>query len=203
MSASFYQRYLMVLLMLFCAGANAVGKKLQIDCHSTQNIENLGSNDLITINVLDENREVIRRVLAMDGNGNPVVRDEIYQEVIDNASCEVGFKAVVGQVISFGQGDVIAFSKSIATNPAYIQIFISGSDAFYIDRLMFVDRHGNGTKWGKNEGRGWCLSRDPSDANKGWKNHVSACYACIEFNVSNGKADGACPPPNSTREMFH
>ncbi len=67
-----------------------------------------------------------------------------------------------------------------------------GSDALFIDYLTLL----GGTfpmlhNWGRNGGKGWCLSTDPTDADGGWSRYVNGdtgrkCGYKIEFEVGGG-----------------
>lgn len=63
-------------------------------------------------------------------------------------------------------------------------ITTSGNNAFFIDELQLKGSRKFGTKtFGKDGGRGWCLSTDPSDANGAWRDYVSNCETTKTFVV--------------------
>lgn len=53
-----------------------------------------------------------------------------------------------------------------------ISLSIGGNDAFFIDRIMIWKDGQKIKEYGKDGGKGWCLSTDPNDTNGGWKNHL-------------------------------
>lgn len=69
----------------------------------------------------------------------------------------------------------------------------SGTDALYLDWVGLNGQwSGNIAQWGKGGGKGWCLSRDASDA-ESWlkiKKIDKTCYRKFKFDVSKEKAYG-------------
>ncbi|MCB0759953.1 MAG: hypothetical protein KDC12_00425 [Flavobacteriales bacterium] len=45
-------------------------------------------------------------------------------------------------------------------------------------------------KWGADGGKGYCFSKDPTDADRSWKDMVSGCYQYRVFDVKNQKTWG-------------
>lgn len=74
-----------------------------------------------------------------------------------------------------------------------IEIITSGTNAFFIDEIdvygpRAIGHYGNAVSefnglktFGKDGGRGWCLSTDPTDANGSWKDYVSNCRSMKTF----------------------
>jgi len=74
-------------------------------------------------------------------------------------------------------------------NIAAIQISTQGSDAFWMDQAWLLEDGREVIRWGKNEGGGYCFSRDPADANGGFKNFISSrgCKDCMRFDITTGE----------------
>lgn len=82
-----------------------------------------------------------------------------------------------------------------------IRVSIDGADAFYIDHLVFAYKLSGcalgqcgwekKSWWGRNKGKGWCLSTDKNDHKKaGWEKYVDekvGCSSCFRFVRSGTK----------------
>lgn len=94
-----------------------------------------------------------------------------------------------------------------------VDIIIDGNDAFFIDELSLTRENykwerprKNGlpqahnqtydfAHWGKNGGKGYCLSTDPNDGKGAWKSYVDGCYRGITFMVKDNEAFPLQPDP--------
>ena len=69
----------------------------------------------------------------------------------------------------------------------YVVLSTDGKDAFWIDEMYLgLTEHGKDpviAHWGAENGKGFCLSTDPSDATRSWKNKVDGCHQAIKFVV--------------------
>ena len=110
-----------------------------------------------------------------------IIAKKTYAKGINKARCALPLKALDDKNIST--------TRKSAAEGRNIIITITGSDAFLIDALRLKVAHKKYRKWGRNNGKAWCLSTDKNDAKKKWKKVVNACYKSIEFR-SNGKAYG-------------
>jgi hypothetical protein len=54
------------------------------------------------------------------------------------------------------------------------------NDAFFIDQLKLFFPHTKNLKWGRNKGRGWCLSNQATDKFTGPNGDIN-CHPCILF----------------------
>jgi hypothetical protein len=54
------------------------------------------------------------------------------------------------------------------------------NDAFFIDQLKLTNNNMQSLKWGRNKGRGWCLSNKKTDKFAGPNGDIS-CHSCILF----------------------
>ena len=71
--------------------------------------------------------------------------------------------------------------------PKYLGLVIKGNDGFYIDALR-LQSDGKQVAWGKNGGKGWCMSTDPKDGKGSWKSVTdNNCHKALIFNVITGK----------------
>ncbi len=76
------------------------------------------------------------------------------------------------------------FSTKTWYKITHIIINTNGGDGFYIDELR-VKKGGDQILWeGRDNGGGWCLSTDRTDATGDWKNYVAnGCQSSIRFNL--------------------
>ena len=69
----------------------------------------------------------------------------------------------------------------------YVVLSTNGKDGFWIDEMYLgVMEDGKDpviAHWGAENGKGFCLSTDPSDATRSWKNKVDGCHQAIKFVV--------------------
>ncbi len=84
------------------------------------------------------------------------------------------------------------------SNFSHFLISTNGDDAFWMDRVIVKMALFDGQKneykaftklqqFGKDNGNGWCLSTDPEDGNRSWKDRVSGCWETVKFNLETGK----------------
>ena len=74
----------------------------------------------------------------------------------------------------------------------YVVLSTNGKDAFWIDEMYLgMTKAGKDpviAHWGAENGKGFCLSTDPSDGTGSWKSKVEGCHKAIKFVVG----DGSC-----------
>jgi hypothetical protein len=94
------------------------------------------------------------------------------------------------------------YSFSFDAPPAFLEFMTNGNDAFYIDEFRLY-RNGVLVKHeGRDNGRGWCLSTDPGDANGAWRRYVSGgCQTKISFRLGNAPAKP--PQRNYQQECYN
>lgn len=85
--------------------------------------------------------------------------------------------------------DDAVYTFSTDTPVVFLEFMTNGNDAFYIDEFR-VYRNGVLIRHeGRDNGRGWCLSTDPGDANGAWKSYiVGGCQTSHRFRVANSPA---------------
>ena len=74
-----------------------------------------------------------------------------------------------------------------------IRIWTTGSDGFFMDEVYLYSPSGKLMKrFGRDDGKGWCLSKDRGDNSGKWKPYVSSkgCYPGFKFVLKSGKAYG-------------
>lgn len=115
--------------------------------------------------------------------------DRISVSFLDPGGANLGTKYTNG-VRNCLVSDAV-FTLSVRAVVASIVVSTSGKDAFYIDELRFY-KDGQLIKHeGRDNGRGWCLSTDPSDSEGSWKDYVSGgCSASVRFVIVERR-----PPP--------
>jgi hypothetical protein len=82
-------------------------------------------------------------------------------------------------------GDAGITAKGYVTD---IVLKTNGSDGFWMDHVDYFMNKDMKKRWGGDGGKGFCLSTDPKDGTRSWKNKVDGCYKAIRFNVKSGEA---------------
>jgi len=170
-------------------------RKLTLDCFSTQNIKNRGSSNLIRVKFLDHNRKIVSAgasVHSSDKFANKVQSMLPFVSLkLTDAQCH-GTKAL-GARFPAPSNKRIDVRYNIA-KIKYIQIETDGDNALWLDRVIYKNKSGSGVQWGKNEGKGYCLSTETSDADGEWKDYVSSagCTPCKEFVINTGQTNHSC-----------
>jgi C1A family cysteine protease len=74
---------------------------------------------------------------------------------------------------------------SIKTTEKITRVVVStnGDDGFFIDEAYLYINNSLARKFDKDDGQGWCLSTDPTDASRSWKGYAkdNRCYSQVEF----------------------
>ncbi|MBV1911395.1 MAG: hypothetical protein KUG78_19035 [Kangiellaceae bacterium] len=75
---------------------------------------------------------------------------------------------------------------SINSNYTMTHVIVktSGVDGFFIDEVELFKGGKSRKRHGRDNGRGWCLSKDPKDGSKGWRNSVKngVCLPQKQYN---------------------
>lgn len=101
---------------------------------------------------------------------------------------------------AFTHGTENGSTASTEHQPTHLIIETDGSDAFFIDWMVFeqqsgMDRYGMTNKWRRNgswgtagvQGHGWCLSTDPNDRNGDWVAVTDVCAPALRLDIATGK----------------
>lgn len=175
------------------ASANAQQEyNLRFDCWGAAGMDNEGTQNEITVRLYDQSRQLLRV-----GYGNqqvqgydPNVEYTEWEGQITNSDCGPGFLEHPTAIIH----DYYGLTLEIDTWNVigYVTIQTSGEDAFWLDQLNLEGlgyTESYSAHWGRNEGYGYCLSTDPTDADRSWKDVVGrrGCKPCFEFRVSDGQ----------------
>ncbi|MEQ8363456.1 MAG: AbfB domain-containing protein [Cyclobacteriaceae bacterium] len=133
---------------------------VQIDCKGYSTLTNTGTNDQITVSFVNKDGTKL-----VDGNST---------KVINNCDLDTYISMTSAQLMN----EVVA-----------VQIITSGSDGFWMDRVLLHVDNQEIAHWGANEGKGYCLSHDPADGDGSWKDFVGArgCQPCFRFDVASGQ----------------
>ncbi len=157
--------------------------QLRIDCYGYGGIENTGTTDMITVEFVGSGGERTVRTGAnvTDGNCAP--------QGVQN----------VGAITQDFYGG--RYGANVPHLVRSVRVSTSGDNGFWVDQL---DLQGPTTgHWGANEGQGYCLSTDPTDANRSWSRFVSSrgCQPCFEFRVMERDVVncGSASSPNTRR----
>ncbi|MEP4892449.1 MAG: hypothetical protein ABJV04_20725 [Aliiglaciecola sp.] len=127
--------------------------ELKIDCHHGS-VSNADTSDRITVNFFRG------------------------KEIVASAS-----KSRIDSCGAFDNDDIFEIQeKRLFFNK--FEITTSGDNAFFIDEFKLIGPRSFGTKsFGKDGGRGWCLSTDANDSNGAWRDYVSNCETAKTFVV--------------------
>lgn len=80
-----------------------------------------------------------------------------------------------------------AWSTQTLIPARYVVLSIEGGDALYIDALT-LRINGKLKQWGKNGGKGWCMSTQPKDGGGSWKNVTgNTCHRWLTFDLKTGE----------------
>ncbi|MCE2895036.1 MAG: RICIN domain-containing protein [Flammeovirgaceae bacterium] len=151
----------------------------------------------------EQNRQQAATIIAQQQALQQTQRQKQYTVGIDCKGYSTLTKTETNDIITVTFVDINGFdvgsqSKQInncdadtyltiaGTNIVAIHISTSGSDGFWMDRVWMLEDGNEIARWGKNEGDGYCLSRDPADANGGFKNFIGSrgCKDCMRFDVT-------------------
>ena len=85
------------------------------------------------------------------------------------------------------QNTITAWSTETFNQARYLLLATKGGDGLYIDALR-LQVNSKLVKWGKNGGKGWCMSTQPKDGGGSWKKFTgNNCYRSLLFNIKTGK----------------
>lgn len=74
----------------------------------------------------------------------------------------------------------------------HVVLQTNGNDGFWMDEVYLDLDNGINDKtikrWGRDGGKGYCLSTDPKDGKGAWKGRVDGCHKAIKFDVKSGDA---------------
>ena len=151
-------------------GAEAYIGTVRLDCYGDGTIQHTGTSNTITITVVS------------------AVGRETMTVVPTDSACEPD---VVGSILTGGVTDYYGISKQFTSYTSYpvqyVRISTNGDNGFWMDQVS-LSAGGASDNWGVNGERGYCLSTDPSDADRSWRNYVGSrgCQRCMKFNVDGG-----------------
>ena len=164
----------------------AAGNYIQLDCNG-KGMDNESTSDTITATVFDE-----------DGNELWTWSDTVgCDSITDHTFHFVPWLRTQQDVDELHKqkdvdtADLSAWILETKTDPRaqgmYVVLSTDGRDGFWIDEMYLgLTEHGKDpviAHWGAENGKGFCLSTDPSDATRSWKNKVDGCHQAIKFVV--------------------
>jgi hypothetical protein len=125
-------------------------------------------------------------VVGIDCKGYSTLTKTETNDIITVTFVDIDGYDVGSQSKQINNCDVDTYFTVTGTNIVAIHISTSGSDGFWMDRVWMSMDGNEIARWGKNEGDGYCLSRDPADANGGFKNFIGSrgCKDCMRFDVT-------------------
>ena len=151
-------------------GAEAYTGAIRLDCFGDATIRYTGTTNTITITVVSSGGTERMTVIPTDSDCSPDVLDS---------------------VLTGGVTDFYGISKQFTSYRSYpvqyVQIRTNGDNGFWMDQVS-LSAGAASDNWGVNGGRGYCLSTDPTDADRSWRNYVGSrgCQRCLQFNVDGG-----------------
>jgi hypothetical protein len=136
------------------------GYRVSVDyCHS--DLEYTNTNNQITVEFWSE---IAGRAPVMVG---------------ENSRSGIAGCSLLGAPASLDQPFTILNAASPVT---HFIIKTDGDDAFFIDEIRLFEGGREVIREGADNGRGWCLSTDPTDNSGAWANSTSACRTQFRFN---------------------
>ncbi len=133
---------------------------VRIDCKGYGSLTNTNTNDYISVSFVNR-----------DGTK---LSNSSTSKVVNNCDLDAYYHMTSPMLMN----EVVA-----------VQIITSGSDGFWMDKVMLYGDNQEIAHWGENEGKGYCLSNDPADANGSWRDFVGSrgCQPCFRFDVASGQ----------------
>ena len=158
----------------------AAGNYIQLDCNG-KGMDNESTADTITATVFDEYGNELWT--WSDTVGCDSITDHTFHFVP-----WLPKRPRSGQPARIYSDDWILETKDDPrAQGMYVVLSTNGKDGFWIDEMYLgVMEDGKDpviAHWGAENGKGFCLSTDPSDATRSWKNKVDGCHQAIKFVV--------------------
>ncbi len=159
----------LVVVLSTATPCSAQNYELHVDCDGYGDIENTCTSNRITIEFLGGPSE---STTARAGNRS-------------DSDCAPPSDWL--DIFTKGGGESyygVASRVSIEYRVRSVRISTNGDNAFWIDQL---DLQGPWRgHWGINKGQGYCLSTDPTDADRTWADFASSrgCHPCFEFRIA-------------------
>jgi len=147
--------------------SSTAGKKhtygLYLDCNHPS-ISNEWTTSVVVASLLDEKGKTLKEAT-------------LYKAALSKKSCTDKFTRDVLSIWTIETLDQARF----------VELTIQGDDGLYIDTLK-LQSDGKPKQWGKNGGKGWCMSTQPKDAGGSWKKFTdNNCYRKLRFNIKTGE----------------
>ena len=150
------------------AGPSSTAEKkhtygLYIDCNHPS-ISKEWTKSVVVASLLDAKRKIIKDVT-------------LFKAALNKKSCT---DKLTRNVLPVWSTETLVQAK-------FVELSIQGGDRLYIDALRL---HGDGktVAWGKDGGKGWCMSTQPKDGGGSWKKFAGKnCYRTLFFNIKTGK----------------
>lgn len=161
------------LMSTFSAGLT-YADSITLDCYTDHNIQKRGTKGTLNVEFLDDNRKRI----SFESSSVP-------NELCTKEQSQYG--------VNFSDYYIGSSGEYLVTR--YINVIATSDDAFYLDSAVANVGIGNkqtSSKFGNDNGRGWCLSTDPQDGNGKLKSYVDGCHQCLEFDVQTNKVNKSC-----------
>ena len=155
------------------------GNYIQLDCSTSMTAPNESTNDTITIDVFHNGPDKYVRPSWSGKVGCDAVTDHTFHFIYPGDDSTDWSKLLYDEDLEVADPRAKGMSFVISTN---------GKDAFKIDEL-YLRTSDTGpdpviAHWGKEGGKGYCLSTDPGDATRSWAGTVDGCHKEITFVVS-------------------
>lgn len=140
-----------------------IRNRVYLDCNHS-GVGNEWSKSKITIRVLNSDKKV--------------VASKTFPKGISRNACKKPFK-ILDRSKETGR------KKSLAQG-RHVVIATAGGDGFLIDEIRLKVDHRKDIRWGRDNGKAWCLSTEKDDVKGKWKKVASTCLPNFIFH-SNGK----------------
>ncbi len=173
-----------------------------IDCyHSSDKVTGEGTDDIIGLTwwgkrmwLGESNQNIARLDLGNSAHitlGEPTMRfdpfssresNKNFKPSPDTPKCSSASDAEYSIEIDTWDG------KRTIDPVTKIVLRTNGTDAFFIDEARLFNDDGNLiAHWGRDDGKGYCLSKDPKDAQHFGSKYVDGCHSAINFLVKDNK----------------
>jgi hypothetical protein len=135
---------------------------LEIDCYDSS-MKNENTKNTITVAFYDGSTLVGKTTLAKENNKKE-------------------------QLCGYTRDSLAGFNST--RKVTHIDISTDGTDGFWMDEVYYsILNYHDSAHWGRDGGKGYCLSKDPKDAKgSNFKGKVDGCHSAIRFDVKSNKA---------------
>lgn len=158
--------------------------------------------------------EVVTGTTSSTSSGSSQTTGVEYKVVIDNCNSSITSEGTNNTIsVEFLNGNIVVekisktsikecssdaiFSIQSIENITGVNVTTTGDDGFYIDKIELYKGGKLAKRYGNDNGKGWCLSTDPGDANDSWKGTTENGCKASQFFMYPSSAQSYLLPPKT------